>query len=76
MTDFFIMFEQWADADQAAARAESRLAYGLDMYCEGLGPAPSLKVIADAGRLRAVANGRLHRLWKLAGQARSCVLVI
>ena len=76
MTEFFLMFEKWADADHAAARAECRLEQGLDIYCEGLGPAPTLAVIAEARQLRAMANERLRRLWKQAREARSCVPVL
>jgi hypothetical protein len=76
MTEFFLLFEKWVTADHAATQAECRLSHSLDMYCEGLGPAPSLAVIADARHLRAIANKRLRSLWKLAHDARACVPVI
>jgi hypothetical protein len=76
MNRFLELFENWADADHAAIRAECRLGYLLDLYCEGLGPAPSLEVIAQARELRAVANGRLRQLWAMTQEARALVPVI
>ncbi|HEX9719373.1 MAG TPA: hypothetical protein VGA59_06535 [Ramlibacter sp.] len=76
MTEFFSLFEKWVTADRAATQAEYRLSHLLDLYCEGIGPAPALAVIAEARELRAVANARLRSLWKLAHEARACVPVI
>jgi hypothetical protein len=76
MTEFFLLFEKWVAADHAAALAELRLSHGLDLYCEGLGAAPGLAVIAEARELRALANDRLRSLWKLAHGARAFVPVI
>ena len=76
MTEFLLLFEKWVAADQAAKLAECRLSHRLDLYCEGLGPAPTLAVIAEAREQRAVANNRLRLLWKLAHEARACVPVI
>jgi hypothetical protein len=76
MTAFFLLFEKWANADHAAARAELRLSHSLDMYCEGLGAAPSLALIAETRELRAAANHRLRLLWEKAREARSCLPVI
>lgn len=76
MTEFFELFEQWVAADHAATLAECRLGHRLDLYCEGLGTAPALAIIADARELRGVAQHRLRAVWKLAQEARACVPVI
>jgi hypothetical protein len=76
MNRFLELFDRWADADQAAIRAECRLSHLLDMYCDGLGPAPSLEVIAEARELRSVANSRLRLLWAMTRKARACLPVI
>lgn len=76
MIEFFLLFEKWVDADHAATRAECRLSHSLDMYCEGLGAAPTIAAIAEARQLRAAANNRLRWLWTLAREARACIPVI
>lgn len=76
MDRFLELFERWADADHAAIRAECRLSHLLDMYCDGVGPAPTLEVIAEARELRAVANCRLRLLWAMTRKARASVPVI
>lgn len=76
MNRFIVLFERWADADHAAIRAECRLSRLLDLYCEGVGPAPGLAAIAEAKELRAVANHRLRVLWRLAHEARASVPVL
>jgi hypothetical protein len=76
MNRFLELFDRWADADHAAIRAECRLSHLLDMYCDGVGPAPSLGVIAEARELRAVANSRLRMLWAMTRKARASVPVI
>lgn len=76
MDRFLELFERWADADHAAIRAECRLSHLLDMYCDGVGPAPTLEVIAEARELRAVANSRLRLLWAMTRKARASVPVI
>jgi hypothetical protein len=76
MDRFLEFFDRWADADQAAIRAECRLSRLLDMYCDGMGPAPSLEVIAEARELRAVANSRLRLLWAMTRKARACLPII
>ena len=76
MNRFIVLFERWADADHAAIRAECRLSHLLDLYCDGIGPAPTLAAIAEARELRAVANSRLRVLWRLAHDARASVPVL
>ena len=76
MNRFIVLFERWADADHAAIRAECRLSHLLDLYCDGIGPAPALAAIAEARELRAVANNRLRVLWRLAHDARASVPVL
>jgi hypothetical protein len=76
MNRFLELFERWADADRTAIRAECRLSHLLDLYCDGLGPAPSLEVIAEARELRAAANSRLRLLWAMTRKARALVPVI
>lgn len=76
MNRFLELFERWADADHAAIRAECRLSHLLDMYCDGVGAAPSLEVIAEARELRALANSRLRLLWAMTRKARESVPVI
>jgi hypothetical protein len=71
---FLLLFENWVDADDAI-RAECRLRHSLDVHCEGLGPPPTREAIAEARRLREVANERLRAVWKLAREARACVQV-
>lgn len=76
MIEIFLLFEKWVDAHHAATRAECRLSHSLDLYCEGIGQAPTVAAIAEARQTRVVANNRLRSLWTLAREARACVAVI
>lgn len=76
MDQFFLLFEEWEAADQAAARAGCCLARSLDAYCEGRGPVPGASEIAEAKRLRFVAGERLRAIRKYVERARQNARVI
>jgi hypothetical protein len=76
MDQFFLLFEEWEAADQAAARADCCLGRSLDAYCDGIGPVPSAESIAEAKRLRAHASQRLREIRVYVQQARKNARVI
>jgi hypothetical protein len=76
MDQFFLLFEEWEAADQAAARAGCCLGRSLDAYCEGLGPVPSASDIAEAKRLRFIAGERLRDIREYVERARKNARVI
>jgi hypothetical protein len=61
----------WQAADEAARRAERRVAPALDLYCQGLGRPPSAAAIAGVLRRQCRATQALRRVLLDAGQARS-----
>lgn len=73
---FFLLFEEWEVADQAAARAGCCLGRSLDAYCDGKGPVPSSSEIAEAKRLRSVACERLRAIRNCVERARRSARVI
>jgi hypothetical protein len=76
MDQFFLLFEEWEAADQAAARADCCLGRCLDAYCDGMGPVPSAAAIAEAKRLRADASQRLRAIRVYVERARRNARVI
>lgn len=76
MDQFFLLFEEWEAADQAAARAGCCLGRSLDAYCEGMGPVPSASDIAEAKRLRFAAGERLREIREYVERARKNARVI
>jgi len=76
MAEFFLLFEEWEAADEAAARAESCLGRKLDAYCDGEGPVPSAAEIAEAKHLRREALERLRAIRKMVDRARRNARVI
>jgi len=76
MDQFFLLFEEWEAADEAAARAGCCLARCLDAYCEGKGPVPSAGEICEAKRLRWVASERLRAIRSYVQRARQNARVI
>lgn len=70
VAQFFLLFEEWEAADDAAARAECCLGRTLDAYCEGIGRAPSTLEIDEVRQLRLVATDRLRAIRALAERAR------
>jgi hypothetical protein len=76
MDQFFLLFEEWEAADQAAARAGCCLGRSLDAYCDGNGPVPSAGEIAEAKRLRSVASERLRAIRNYVERARQNARVI
>jgi hypothetical protein len=70
LAQFFLLFEEWEVADQAATRAECCLGRALDAYCDGAGPPPSRGAVAEAKRLRLQASERLREIRELAQRAR------
>jgi hypothetical protein len=76
MEPFFLLFEEWETADEAAARAECCLVRRLDAYCDAWGPVPAADEIAEARRLRLVANERLRAIRRYVDCARKNARVI
>ena len=70
VAQFFLLFEEWEEADNAATRAECCLGRALDAYCEGVGGAPSLSEVQETRRLRGAALDRLRAIRRLAERAR------
>lgn len=76
MDQFFLLFEEWEAADEAAARAACCLGRCLDAYCDGRGPVPSAVDISEAKRLRCVASARLRAIRSYVERARQNARVI
>lgn len=76
MDQFFLLFEEWETADEAATRAECCLGRRLDAYCDCRGPVPAAAEIAEARRLRGVASERLRAIRKYVDCARKNARVI
>jgi hypothetical protein len=76
MDQFFLLFEEWEAADQAAVRAGCCLGRSLDAYCEGQGPVPSAREIAEAKRLQSAASERLRAILGYVDRARQNARVI
>ena len=70
VAQFFLLFEEWEVADDAAARAECCLGRTLDAYCEGTGRAPSPGEIDEVRQLRLLAADRLRAIRALAERTR------
>ena len=76
MAQFFLLFEEWEVADEAAARAECCLCRRLDAYCDGEGPVPGAAEISETRRLRSVAGERLRAIREFVDCARKNARVI
>lgn len=70
VAQFFLLFEEWEVADDAAARAECCLGRTLDAYCDGVGRAPTRGEIDHVRQLRLAATDRLRAIRALAERAR------
>lgn len=76
MSGFSLLFGRWQQAEIAAVRAERRLSRQLDAYCEGWGPAPSVRDITSAQSLRANARELLRSVQARLASERDCAPVL
>lgn len=60
----------WWAADRVACLAERRIAPALDLYCQGLGRAPSARVLAAVKARRRAAAQALQAVLRATGHAR------
>jgi hypothetical protein len=69
-TAFLHHLSAWRTAFWAACRAERRIAPALDLYCQGLGRAPSAEAIARVRWRRREAQRALAAVLQETEQAR------